>query len=162
MILPVHVGGRIVGVLDLHSQRRTLRNQAELDALQILADELGTAMRNAQLYAQAIQAQAEAVQAGLLRSRLFAHVSHQLRTPLNVILGYSQSALEAAKTDDGMKARELADDLQYIEHSGFDLQRLIDDLLDLAQAEAGMLQLHKQLQRSKATDRRNLYHGGHA
>ena len=87
MILPVHVGGRIVGVLDLHSQRRTLRNQAELDALQILADELGTAMRNAQLYAQAIQARADAVQAGLLRSRLFAHVSHQLRTPLNVILG---------------------------------------------------------------------------
>ena len=144
VILPVHVGGRIVGVLDLHSQRRTLRNQAELDALQILADELGTAMRNAQLYAQAIQARADAVQAGLLRSRLFAHVSHQLRTPLNVILGYSQSALEAAKTDDGMKARELANDLQYIERSGFDLQRLIDDLLDLAQAEAGMLQLHKQ------------------
>ena len=144
VILPVHVGGRIVGVLDLHSQQRTLRNQAELDALQILADELGTAMRNAQLYAQAIQARADAVQAGLLRSRLFAHVSHQLRTPLNVILGYSQSALEAARADDDMRARQLADDLQYIEHSGFDLQRLIDDLLDLAQAEAGMLQLHRQ------------------
>ena len=145
VILPVHVGGRIVGVLDLHSQRRALRNQAELDALQILADELGTAMRNAQLYAQAIQARAEAVQAGLLRSRLFAHVSHQLRTPLNVILGYCQSALAAATTNDGRPARELADDLQYIEHSGFDLQRLIDDLLDLAQAETGMLQLHRQL-----------------
>jgi signal transduction histidine kinase/AraC-like DNA-binding protein len=144
VILPVHVGGRIVGVLDLHSQRRTLRNQAELDALQILADELGTAMRNAQLYAQAIQARADAVQAGLLRSRLFAHVSHQLRTPLNVILGYSQSAVEAATADDDLRARELVDDLQYIEHSGFDLQRLIDDLLDLAQAEAGVLQLHKQ------------------
>lgn len=144
VILPVHVGGRIVGVLDLHSQRRTFRNQAELDALQILADELGTAMRNAQLYAQAIQARADAVQAGLLRSRLFAHVSHQLRTPLNVILGYSQSAVEAAVADDDMRARELVDDLQYIEHSGFDLQRLIDDLLDLAQAEAGVLQLHRQ------------------
>ena len=57
VILPVHVGGRTLGVLDLHSQRRTLRNRAELDALQILADELGAAMRNAQLYAQAIQAQ---------------------------------------------------------------------------------------------------------
>ncbi len=149
VILPVHVGGRIVGVLDLHSQRRTLRNQAELDALQILADELGTAMRNAQLYAQAIQARADAVQAGLLRSRLFAHVSHQLRTPLNVILGYSQSAVEAAMTDDGLRARALVDDLQYIEHSGFDLQRLIDDLLDLAQAEAGVLQLHKQCSNPK-------------
>jgi signal transduction histidine kinase/AraC-like DNA-binding protein len=145
VILPVHVGGRIVGVLDLHSQRRTLRNRPELDALQVLADELGTAMRNAQLYAQAIQARADVVQAGLLRSRLFAHVSHQLRTPLNVILGYCQSALAATRTSDELVARELAADLQYIEHSGFDLQRLIDDLLDLAQAEAGMLQLHRQL-----------------
>lgn len=144
VILPVHVGGRTLGVLDLHSQRRTLRNRAELDALQILADELGSAMRNAQLYSQAIQARAEAVQAGLLRSRLFAHVSHQLRTPLNVILGYCQAALAAATNDD-LPARELAADLQYIEHSGFDLQRLIDDLLDLAQAEAGMLRLHRQL-----------------
>ena len=79
-----------------------------------------------------------------MRSRLFAHVSHQLRTPLNVILGYSQSALEAATAEDDMRARELVDDLQYIEHGGFDLQRLIDDLLDLAQAEAGVLQLHRQ------------------
>ena len=145
VILPVHVGGRIVGVLDLHSQHRTLRNQAELDALQILADELGTAMRNAELYAQAIQARADAVQAGLLRSRLFAHVSHQLRTPLNVILGYCQAALEAAGSNEDMPAGRLVEDLQYIEHSGFDLRRLTDDLLDLAQAEAGMLQLHKQL-----------------
>jgi signal transduction histidine kinase/ABC-type sugar transport system substrate-binding protein/AraC-like DNA-binding protein len=145
VILPVHVGGRIVGLLDLHSHRRTLRNQAELDALQILADELGIAMRNAQLYAQAIGARAEAVQAGLLRSRLFAHVSHQLRTPLNVILGYCQSAMTMARADDALPARALLDDLHYIEYSGFDLQRLIDDLLDLAQAEAGMLQLHRQV-----------------
>lgn len=144
VILPVHVGGRVVGLIDLHSHRRTLRNQAELDALQILADELGTAMRNAQLYAQAIKARAEAVQAGLLRSRLFAHVSHQLRTPLNVILGYCQSAMTAARADDLLPARALLDDLQYIEYSGFDLQRLIADLLDLAQAETGMLQLHRQ------------------
>ena len=145
VILPVHLGGRTLGVLDLHSRRPMLRNQAELDALQNLADELGTAMRNAQLYAQAIQARAEAVQAGLLRSRLFAHVSHQLRTPLNVILGYCQSVLAAVRSDAALPAQALVEDLQLIEHSGFDLQRLTDDLLDLAQAEAGMLQLHRQV-----------------
>jgi signal transduction histidine kinase/AraC-like DNA-binding protein len=144
VILPVHVGGRIVGVLDLHSQHRTLRNQAELDALQTLADELGTAMRNAQLYAQAIQARAEAVQADLQRTRLLAHVSHQLRTPLNIILGYCQSALAAATNKSPAPTDQLVEDLRYIERSGFDLQRLIDDLLDLAQVETGVLQLHKE------------------
>ncbi len=144
VILPVHVGGRILGVLDLHSQHRTLRNQAELDALQTLADELGTATRNAQLYAQAIQARVEAVQADLLRGRLLAHVSHQLRTPLNIILGYCQSALTAATDKIPTASDELVEDLRTIERSGFDLQRLIDDLLDLAQVETGLLQLHKE------------------
>lgn len=143
VILPVHVGGRIVGVLDLHSRHRMLRTQAELDALQTLADELGTAMRNAQLYAQAIQARAEAVQAELQRTRLLAHVSHQLRTPLNIILGYCQSALATA-VGKSAAADELVEDLRCIERSGFDLQRLINDLLDLAQAETGVLQLHKE------------------
>ncbi len=144
VILPVHVGGRILGVLDLHNQNRTLRNQVELDALQTLAAELGVAMRNAQLYAQAVQARAEAVQASLLKSRLLANVSHQLRTPLNVILGYSQAALATPNPYLTPLPAELIQDLHYIERSGADLQRLINDLLDLAQAEAGTLQLYPE------------------
>jgi len=141
VILPVRVGGRILGVLDLHSLNRVVRNQAELDALQTLADEFGSAMRNAQLYAQALQARAEAVQAGLLRSRLLANVSHQLRSPLNVILGYCQAALATPNPYGVPLPAELLHDLRYIERSGGDLQRLVNDLLDLAQAETGTLRL---------------------
>ncbi|MCS6827032.1 MAG: helix-turn-helix domain-containing protein [Caldilinea sp.] len=141
VVLPVRVGGRTLGVLDLHSRHRVVRTQAELDALQTLADEIGIAMRNAQLYAQALQARAEAVQAGLLRSRLLARVSHQLRTPLNVILGYCQAALASPNPYGAPLPPELRKDLHYIERSGADLQRLINDLLDLAQMETGALRL---------------------
>jgi len=142
VVLPVRVGGRVLGLLDLHSQHRVVRNQAELDSLQTLANELGAAMRNAQLYAQAIQARAQAVQAGLLRSRLLAHVSHQLRTPLNVILGYCQAALATPNPYGAPLPAELRQDLGYIERSGADLERLINDLLDLAQVETGTLQIY--------------------
>src|SRR5690606_3312940 len=141
VILPVRVGGRILGILDLHSLNRVVRNQAELDALQTLADEFGSAMRNAQLYAQALQARAEAVQAGLLRSRLLANVSHQRRSPLNGILGYCPAALATPNPYGVPLPAELLHDLRYIERSGGDLQRLINDLLDLAQAETGTLRL---------------------
>jgi signal transduction histidine kinase/AraC-like DNA-binding protein len=144
VILPVHVGGRTLGVLDLHSFQRTLRSQVELDALQTLADELGTAVRNAQLYAQALQARVEAVQANLVKSRLLANVSHQLRSPLNVILGYCQAALSTPNPYGTPLPAELLHDLHYIERSGVDLQRLINDLLDLAQAETGTLRLHPE------------------
>ena len=109
----------------MHSYHRVVRNQVELDALQTLANELGAAMRNAQLYAQAIQARAEAVQASLLRSRLLANVSHQLRSPLNVILGYTQAALAAPNPYGVALPAELLQDLSYIERSGAALERLI-------------------------------------
>ncbi len=144
VILPVRVGGQALGVLDLHSQIRRLCNQAELDALQTLADEMGIGMRNGQLYAQALQARAEAVQASLLRSRLLARVSQQFRAPLNVILGYCQAAL-ANPTLYGLPLPdELLRDLRHIEGSGAALQRLVNDLLELAQAETGTLRLHPE------------------
>lgn len=144
VILPVRVGGRTLGLLDLHSRNRTVRNQAELDALQTLADQVGSAMRNAQLYARARASTAEAERASRMKSRLLANISHELRGPLNVILGYSQAALEEPNPYGISLPSELVEDLGYIERSGAGLLRLINDLLDLAQAEAGALPLYPE------------------
>ena len=69
-------------------------NQTELDALQSLADQLGSTMQNAQLLADALAAKRAAEQASQIKTRLLANVSHELRTPLNVILGYTSAALD--------------------------------------------------------------------
>lgn len=142
VILPLRVGGRMLGVLDLHSCRRNPRSQPVLDALQALADQLGIALRNAQLYAQALEAKAEAERASLLKSRLLANVSHELRTPLNIILGYSEAALDAPTPYGAPLPPELMQDLQHIQRSGQHLGRLIDDLLNLSQAEIGALEVY--------------------
>ena len=144
VILPMRVGGHTVGLLDLHSRNRTLRNQVELDALQTLADQAGSAMRNAQLYAQALESKAEAEWASKMKSRLLANVSHELRGPLNVILGYSHAAQVTPNPYGADLPAELVQDLRYIERSGADLLRLINGLLDLAQAEAGVLPLYPE------------------
>jgi AraC-like DNA-binding protein/nitrogen-specific signal transduction histidine kinase len=131
-------------VLDLHSCRRSPRSQLVLDALQTLADQLGIALHNAQLYAQALNAKAAAERASMLKSRLLANVSHELRTPLNIILGYSEAALEAPNPDGVRLPPELVQDLQHIQRSGQHLGRLIDDLLNLSQAEIGALEVYPE------------------
>ncbi len=138
---PIRVGGQTLGVLDVHSNQVRRHMQADLDALQSLADELGIALRNAQLYAEALSARAEAERASHLKTRLLANVSHDLRAPLNVILGYSQAALAEPNPYDVALPDPLRADLQHIFQSGAHLGRLVDDLLILSQAEIGALEL---------------------
>ncbi|PSQ82600.1 MAG: hypothetical protein BRD44_07595, partial [Bacteroidetes bacterium QS_7_67_15] len=80
------------------------------------------------------------------RSRFFANVSHELRTPLTLILGPLDDVLGALedRRDDGGAQREasaLAAPLRRVRRNARRLQRLIDQLLDLAKLEAGHLHL---------------------
>ncbi|MEZ4558559.1 MAG: helix-turn-helix domain-containing protein [Caldilineaceae bacterium] len=141
VVVPIRFGAATRGVIDLHSTTMRRVTNAELDSLQSLADQLGVAMRNAELYGEAVAARAEAEQANHLKTRLLANVSHELRTPLNVILGYSQAAMSDPNPYGQPLPDELRRDLRHIGNSGEHLVRLINDLLDLSQAQIGALEI---------------------
>jgi signal transduction histidine kinase/AraC-like DNA-binding protein/ABC-type sugar transport system substrate-binding protein/CheY-like chemotaxis protein len=141
VVVPIRVGGAVLGLLDLHSRGATQHTRQSLAGLQVLADQLGIAMRNAELYEDALKALAVAEKADQLKTRLLANVSHELRTPLNVILGYSQAALADPNPYDIDLPPALVQDLRHIYRSGEHLIRLINDLLDLSRAEIDELEL---------------------
>ena len=70
------------------------------------------------------------------RSMFFSIVSHDIRTPLNAILGYSE--LLQFGIDDKTERDEA---LKAIRASGTTLLQLVDDVLDLAKIDAGGLAL---------------------
>jgi signal transduction histidine kinase/AraC-like DNA-binding protein len=144
VIAPIRLGGRTQGVLDLHSRSFKHHSQGDLDALQFLADQLGVAIRNVRLYAEALAARVAAEQASHFKTRLLANISHELRTPLNVILGYSQTALGQPNPYGVALPAELTKDLRHIQQSGEQLARLVNDLLELSQAEIGALEIFKE------------------
>jgi signal transduction histidine kinase/AraC-like DNA-binding protein/ABC-type sugar transport system substrate-binding protein/DNA-binding response OmpR family regulator len=141
VVVPIRLGGQITGLLDLHSYQTNQHTHHDLVGLQTLADQLAIAVRNAELYEQALTAQRRAEQADELKTRLLANVSHELRTPLNLILGYSQTALTAVGGPEAPDRALLERDLQHIYQSGEHLIRLINDLLDLSRATIGALEL---------------------
>ncbi|MEZ2228287.1 MAG: ATP-binding protein [Microcoleus sp.] len=84
------------------------------------------------------QAKAVAVAANTAKSQFLANMTHELRTPLHAIIGYSQLLLEEAR-DGGYK--EFVPDLDKIEKAGAHLLSLVNDILDLSKIEAGGMKL---------------------
>jgi signal transduction histidine kinase len=85
---------------------------------------------------ETIQALARAGQA---KSEFLATMSHELRTPLHAILGFAELLRDdLPETPGGEYRREY---MQRIYESGEHLLGLVNDILDLAQVEAGRLEL---------------------
>lgn len=67
--------------------------------------------------------------------QFLANMSHEIRTPLNAILGFSEM-LETAPLNGEQK-----ESLHYIRTAGKNLLTIVNDILDIAKIEAGMLPL---------------------
>ncbi|PSB05235.1 ATP-binding response regulator [Merismopedia glauca] len=78
------------------------------------------------------------VAASELKSRFLATMSHELKTPLNAIIAFSQILLR--KTKDKLTKSE-ADMVERIFNNGQNLLVLINDILDLSRIEVGKLQI---------------------
>lgn len=81
--------------------------------------------------------EASARAASQLKSRFLANVSHDLRTPLNGILGFSELVAQAPD------APTLSRYGQMIHRSATQLHSLVNTMLDLAQIEAGRMRLER-------------------
>ncbi len=75
------------------------------------------------------------------RTAFFASLGHELKTPLNAILGYAE-VMQAELM--GPMPGPYADYPAIIHESGTDLLLLVDDILDLARAEAGKPRLEPE------------------
>jgi signal transduction histidine kinase len=73
------------------------------------------------------------------KSLFLANMSHELRTPLNAIIGFSEMLTAGIPGQLNQKQQGYAANIH--EGGGF-LLRVINDVLDLAQVDAGKLQLH--------------------
>ena len=84
----------------------------------------------------------EAEAANRAKSEFLAVMSHELRTPLNAILGFSEMFMQQLMGPLGSpKYMEYAGD---IHDSGKHLLAIINDILDLAKAESGKLELAEE------------------
>lgn len=117
-----------------HTQRETRRHQTNVH----LSDERAEADAIAAERDMSSNALEAARNADAERSDVFAMVTHDLRTPLCVIVA---NADVIAKEPAGIQVREAAED---ITHAAARMGRLVTDLFDVARIDAGTFSLDKR------------------
>ena len=78
------------------------------------------------------------VKANAAKSDFLSRMSHDMRTPMNAIIGFAHIGIESHDPD------ESAECLQKIKASGHYLEGLINDVLDMSKIEEGKLELHPE------------------
>ena len=118
----------IIGIiLVLLKKARKAESVAKLAAndTQKLNDKLEIALKKAE-------------DASLAKTRFLNNMSHDIRTPMNAIMGYAQLM------EDELKEKELPETLEYLEklqQSGNLLLSIINNVLDMAQIESGRMEI---------------------
>ncbi|MCZ2126923.1 MAG: response regulator [Anaerolineales bacterium] len=138
LAIPLKVGSRVIGVIDIQSENLHTFNEDEVSVLQTLADQVAVAIDNARSFELSQQAVIEMREADRVKSQFLANMSHELRTPLNSIIGFSRVILKGI---DGPVTDLMQQDLTAIYNSGQHLLGLINDILDSAKIEAGKMEL---------------------
>ncbi len=83
------------------------------------------------------QARELAEQASRLKSEFLANISHEVRTPLNAIMGLNQLLLESRLDEEQRRW------LQMVDRSAHTLLSLLNDVLDFSRIESGKLAIER-------------------
>jgi len=78
------------------------------------------------------------------KEEFVANVSHELRTPLNIIIGFSQMITQSPQVYGTRLPAALLADIAAIQRNSQHLAKLVDDVLDLSQIDAGRMALSKE------------------
>ena len=111
----------------LAQSQKQVREQQELleQRIKDRTEQLEEAMRSAQAANQA-------------KSEFLANISHELRTPMNGVIGMLDIILDHKEL-----AGELVEQIQTAQQCAYSLLALLNDILDLSKIEAGKMNLEK-------------------
>jgi signal transduction histidine kinase len=137
---PIRVGGQLAGAITLSQIDRAREWTADdVRLLEAVAQELRVAITAAEAFERQRTAVVELERLNQAKSDFVSIVSHEFRTPLTGIQGFSEMMQSEDLTLDEM--REYAGDINKDAHR---LNRMITEMLDLDKMESGRMQLHRE------------------
>lgn len=139
MFVPLKTRGEVLGVMSAITRQDRVLTSEERGLLITIGHQISTAIENAQLMEEASRAQA-LEELDRLRTALLASVSHELRTPLTSIKGIASTLTQPDVQWDEETQHEF---LKIIDKETDTLTHIVNDLMQMSQIEAGIMQLER-------------------
>jgi PAS domain S-box-containing protein len=141
LILPLRTRREMLGavVIAANDPERQMTD-AKLPLAEVLAERAALAIENAKLYTEQVEARRKVEDLSRLKDEFLSIASHELRTPVTSIKGYTQLAKTLISENDLTTAEEYLDiALDQIDR----MSRLIIELLDVSRIETGRLEIRR-------------------
>jgi len=142
LILPLRTRREMLGTLVIaaHDPDRAMTDE-NLPLAEVLAERASLAIENAKLYTEQVDARRKVEDLSRLKDEFLSIASHELRTPVTSIKGYTQLAKTLIRENDLATSEEYLDiALDQIDR----MSRLILELLDVSRIETGRLEIRRE------------------
>jgi len=142
LVLPLRTRREMIGALVIaaNDPERAMTDD-KLPLAEVLAERAALAIENAKLYTEQVEARRKVEDLSRLKDEFLSIASHELRTPVTSIKGYTQLAKMLIKEGDLNTSEEYLDiALDQIDR----MSRLILELLDVSRIETGRLEIRRE------------------
>jgi len=142
LILPLRTRREMLGamVIAANDPERAM-SEENLPLAEVLAERASLAIENAKLYTEQVDARRKVEDLSRLKDEFLSIASHELRTPVTSIKGYTQLAKALIRENDLATSEEYLDiALDQIDR----MSRLILELLDVSRIETGRLEIRRE------------------
>jgi signal transduction histidine kinase len=146
--VPLLARGEALGALSVYVREHSELSSLELDFINVIADQAALAIDRLQLSERAIEQSAEScgVDNALTKARgaksdFLSIMSHEFRTPLNLIMGYTEMMHEELT---GKITTEQRKCLERVMKASDDLLTLITNIIQAGNIESGSIEVNKQ------------------
>ena len=141
LVLPLRTRRETLGALVIaaNDPDRAMTDD-KLPLAELLAERAALAVENAKLYTEQVEARRKVEDLSRLKDEFLSIASHELRTPVTSIKGYTQLAKTLIRENDLNTSEEYLDiALDQIDR----MSRLILELLDVSRIETGRLEIRR-------------------
>jgi PAS domain S-box-containing protein len=149
LVVPLKVKDRVVGVLNIKSNERNAYASDDIKLAEILANHISATLnrisvtekqQHALEVALREEVDAERRQLAMVKMHFYSSATHEIRTPLTSIKGYTELIQNALQSGDTVKLPVYFD---AVRRNADRLTRLTDDLLDTQRIAEGKMEISK-------------------